>query len=139
MCSNRRAQGMTLIEVLVAVLVLSVALLGALKLQNEGVRLNADSRYTIIASAYAHDALDALSFDRSSKRAAWTSITTASDPGALQSPASSWLAKLKNDLPDGKATVSCSGTDKTCHVAISWSPPGRDPVTADFYTYDNGS
>lgn len=139
MCSKRQARGMTLIEVLVAVLVLSVALLGALKLQNEGVRLNADSRYTIVASAYAHDALDALSFDRSGNRAIWTGITTASDAGSLQGAAATWLGNLKRDLPDGKAAVSCSATDKQCHVYISWAPPGRDTVEADFYTYDSGS
>lgn len=137
MCSKRQARGMTLIEVLVAVLVLSVALLGALKLQNEGVRLNADSRYTIVASAYAHDALDALSFDRSGNRAIWTGITTASDAGSLQGAAATWLGNLKRDLPDGKALISCA--KKKCHVQITWSPPGREQVVADFYTYDSGS
>ena len=60
MLSKRHSQGVTLVEVLVAVLVLSVGLLGALKLQTEGVRLNADSKYTVLATTYAQDALDAL-------------------------------------------------------------------------------
>lgn len=139
MCSKRQNCGMTLIEVLIAVLVLSVALLGALKLQNEGIRLNADSRYTIVASAYAHDALDALSFDRSGNRSAWTGIksTSVGDSSDGASAALAWLAKLQSDLPDGKAEIGCSA--KKCHVQISWSPPGREQVVADFYTYDSGS
>ncbi len=132
MLSKRRSQGVTLVEVLVAVLLLSVGLLGALKLQTEGVRLNADSKYTVLATTYAQDALDALAFDRSNERAAWAGITASSTAASGQ--AGTWLAGLRRDLPSGKANVSCAA--QACTVVIFWTPPGRDPVSATYSMYD---
>jgi type IV pilus assembly protein PilV len=137
MSSKKHNQGVTLVEVLVAVLVLSLGLLGALKLQTEGVRLNADSKYTVMAAAYAQDALDALSFNRAenkaANRSAWTSIKTGSTTSS--GDAGEWLARLKRDLPAGKADVSCAAN--ACTVVVSWTPPGRDPVSATYSMYDN--
>lgn len=131
MLNKRHSQGVTLVEVLVAVLLLSVGLLGALKLQTEGVRLNADSKYTVMATTYAQDALDALAYDVSNERAAWAGVTPSSTSASGQ--AGAWLAALRRDLPGGKANVSCAA--QACTVVISWTPPGRDPVSASFSTY----
>lgn len=155
MCSDSGKSlqlGATLIEVLIAVLVLSIGLLGALKLQTEGVRLNADSKYTVLAAAFAHDALDALTLDRFNDRASWTAIDTITTPlscntgtsSAASSTASGgtgraseWAQKVACDLPDGKAKVSCTsaGEPKTCNVELRWTPSGRDTVSATYSVY----
>jgi type IV pilus assembly protein PilV len=128
--------GSTLIEVLIAILVLSFGLLGALKLQTEGVKQNADSRYTVMAAAFAQDALDALSFNMRDDRTTWVTITSASDPSAMTGRASEWLTALQRDLPAGKAAVGCSADDHRCTVSISWVPPGGSEVTANYEMYD---
>lgn len=129
-------RGSTLIEVLIAVLVLSLGLLGALKLQVEGVRLNSDSRYTVLASTFAHDAMDALAFDRFNDKTTWTGIVEGTVASSLsEGRAREWLVALQRDLPDGKAAVGC--VNKACSVLISWTPPGRDKVTARYDMYDN--
>ena len=121
---------------LIAVLVLSVGLLGALKLQTEGVRLNADSRYTVLAASYAHDALDALAFDRTNQKSIWTAISqNTAASGMAEGRAKDWLSNLQRDLPDGKAAVNCAS--QACSVEIAWTPPGRDTVTAKYEMYDN--
>ncbi len=158
-CDRGRSwqKGATLIEVLIAILVLSIGLLGALKLQTEGVRLNADSKYTVVAAALAHDALDTLMLDRFNDRANWTSIDTVASPlscsasasstgssvasGASSGRAHDWAQKVACDLPDGKAKVSCTGTGtpRTCGVELRWTPAGRDTVTATYSVYDESA
>lgn len=136
---GRSQQGSTLIEVLIAVLVLSIGLLGALKLQTEGVRLNADSRYTVLASAYAQDALDAIVHDVTGEASAWESITDATSSTGLTGRPKDWMDRMVADLPSPVATVSCSSTNASCTVTLKWTPPGRDQVTANYVIYQKSS
>ena len=134
--SMRKAQrGVSLVEVLIALLVLSIGLIGALKLQAEGVRQNADSRYTVLAATYAHDAMDAIAFDRSNAQASWM-MSAGTAPSSLSGRAKEWLTALQRDLPDGKAAISCSSGDKKCTVTLTWVPPGRDQVEAKYEMYN---
>ncbi|WP_018606916.1 type IV pilus modification PilV family protein [Uliginosibacterium gangwonense] len=111
-------QGSSLIEVLIAVLVLSIGMVGALKLQSEAVRQNADSRYTLLAGAYAQTALDGLSFNYSGKN--WQT-------GSLES----WKTDIKRDLPQGTGSVACAAN--VCTVTITWTPPGKStPEKAEY-------
>lgn len=161
-CRNRQ-NGATLIEVLIAVLVLSIGLLGALKLQTEGVRQNADSRYTSLASALAHDAMDAITFNRFNDKAAWLAIDTIASPASCASEAQSssasasassasgtstgraqaWAERLACDLPGGQAKIVCTTTNvsaaNTCAVTLKWTPPGRDTVTAEYKMYQSAA
>ena len=130
----RQQRGATLIEVLIAVLVLSIGLLGALKLQTEGVKMNANSRYTVIATTLAHDALDAIYFDRSNSATAWTGVTTASTAAGASGRLGDWLTRLQAELPDGKASIACA--NNACTVQIFWSPPGQDEVSATYSMYN---
>ncbi|MEC5384334.1 type IV pilus modification protein PilV [Uliginosibacterium sp. H3] len=154
--SCKSVQGVSLIEVLIAVLVLSLGLLGAFKLQAEGVRQNADSKYTVFASALAHDALDAIAYDRFADRASWvlidsitskencpsssSSAAASSSSSATPSRSSAWIRRVACDLPDGGAKISCgsaaSGTFNACEVRMQWTPPGRDTVSASYKMYD---
>ena len=136
--SRKRAvqRGSTLIEVLIAVLVLSIGLIGALKLQTEGVRLNADSRYSVLASAYAQDALDAITFDRAGDKTEWEKIQSSTSSSGLSGRPSEWMARMVQELPAAIATVTCNPTNRSCSVQIKWTPPGRDQVKADYVIYN---
>lgn len=57
-CNNRLQGGMTLIEVLVAVLILGVGLLGAAMIQLNALKYTDSSRMTSQASFIAYDMLD---------------------------------------------------------------------------------
>lgn len=131
-----RQAGVTLLEVLIAVLVLSIGLLGALKLQVVGVKQNADSRYTVMAAAFAQDALETLRFDLRHDKASWTVIDPTTQAAALSGRPAQWLTALQRDLPDGKATVSCDSSLNKCSVSISWTPPGASQVSANYEMYN---
>lgn len=128
-------RGSTLIEVLIAVLVLSIGLVGSLKLQTEGVRLNADSRYTVLASTLAQDALDAIAFDTSKEKSVWTTIVETTTSSGLTGRPSDWLARVQKNLPDGKANITCASHQ--CTVVLKWTPPGRTEVRAVYEMYNN--
>lgn len=128
-------RGSTLIEVLIAVLVLSIGLVGSLKLQTEGVRLNADSRYTVLASTLAQDALDAIAFDTSNEKSVWTTIVEATTASGVTGRPAEWLARVQKNLPDGKANITCASHQ--CTVVLKWTPPGRTEVRAVYEMYNN--
>lgn len=131
----RQQRGATLVEVLIAVLVLSLGLLGALKLQTEGVKMNANSRYTVIATTLAHDALDAIYFDRSNSATDWTGVTAESKSATASGRLKRWLTRLEDELPAGKASIACAS--QACTVKIFWSPPGQDEVSATYSMFTN--
>lgn len=138
---NKAIRGSTLIEVLIAVLVLSIGLLGALKLQTAGVRLNADSRYSEIATTYAQDALDALTFNPLGEKDSWTSIqcSTKATSSSLSGTPLDWLTRLKTELPSGCANISCDSDNHMCSVQIEWVLPGHttdDKSQASYVVYN---
>lgn len=134
---KKKARGSTLIEVLIAVLVLSLGLLGALKMQTAGMRLNADSRYSVMATTYAQDALDAVTFNPLGEKTVWTSITCNTAASALSGTPQTWLTRLKNDLPSGCAAVSCDASARSCTVLIDWTLPGQTDKTEAKYVIYN--
>ncbi|MBC3386880.1 type IV pilus modification protein PilV [Pseudomonas sp. SWRI12] len=75
-CSKRTQGGMTLIEVLVAVLILGVGLLGAAMIQLNALKYTDSSRMTSQASFIAYDLLDRI---RANSAADYT-ITPPSSP-----------------------------------------------------------
>ena len=75
-CSKRAQAGMTLIEVLVAVLILGVGLLGAAMIQLNALKYTDSSRMTSQASFIAYDLLDRI---RANSAADYT-ITPPSSP-----------------------------------------------------------
>lgn len=116
----KQQAGSSLIEVLVAVLVLSIGMVGALKLQAEGVRQNADSRYVMVAGVQAQTALDGLSnFNQVGQP--WNDARR-----------SAWQAAVAAALPQGSGTVSCA--NRLCTVTIKWTAPGgrREEETATY-------
>lgn len=110
MLNPKAQQGSSLMEVLVAVLVLSIGMVGALRLQSEAVRQNADSKYVTLASLYAQTALD--NFGVTSSGVAWVGQ-------------SAWEASVTAGLPQGEAEIDCSTTPTVCSVEISWIAPGN--------------
>lgn len=107
MSSRKLQQGSSLIEVLVAVLVLSVGMVGALRLQSEAVKQNADSRYVTQASLFAQTALEGFA----AGKGAWVGQAA-------------WEGTVRTGLPQGEVAVDCASTPNVCNVVISWIPPG---------------
>jgi type IV pilus assembly protein PilV len=117
--------GATLIEVLVAVVVLSVGLLGIAALQLKGLQSAHAAYQRTVATIIAHDAVERLWV----ARAAGAAI----DAGAVQS---GWLAHWRTSditLPALDGTITRVGS--SYRVAVTWADRRLDGATTLRYEY----
>ncbi len=122
-------RGFSLLEILVALLVLSVGLLGLAGLQLNGLRSNQDSYNLSQAMAQAYDMADRMRANMTGIAAYATNSTVIpSDPGCITGGCSSpqlaqydlfqWNTANANLLPSGKGLVSVSGNIYT--ITVMW-------------------
>jgi type IV pilus assembly protein PilV len=117
-------RGMTLIEILVAIVVLSVGLLGLAGLQLKGVQVNQGSAYRWQAAMLAEDIADRM---RADKKNALNSqyVVTANVPSGTGSAVTDWVDHVKL-LPVGTATISAPttanpATANQVTITITWA------------------
>jgi type IV pilus assembly protein PilV len=140
--SIHRAPGFSMVEVLVALVVLSVGLLGIAKMQALGLSSNAVAGKRALAATQA----DSLAAAMHENRAYWTSAAavgawTASSAAVAScvkgAPGSAapctpqvlatydlqvWAQNLNSLLPNANGTITCQPTiPVTCLVTITWS------------------
>jgi type IV pilus assembly protein PilV len=117
--SRRRNQsGISLIEMLIALLVLSFGLLGLAGLQALSLKNNQSAYLRSQATLVAYDVLDRIRARRSELMAADFS-NTFSDAGI-----NGWADDVSSRLPGGKGTIACA--NRICTVTVSWSDSGSD-------------
>ena len=128
--SSRRARGFTLVEALVALLALSIGLLGIAAMQMSGLKSNLSAAWRSQATYLAYDIIDRMRANRSSR------TLYATGPGAPPTPGGtvtldlqSWRANVQRTLPSGTGTVALSGPDNTIvTVTVQWDDSrGTDP------------
>ena len=126
--------GFTLIEVLIAVLVLSIGLLGLASLQMNALRNNQNSYYRTVATILANDFADRIRSNAAGVAAngynaiTRTSITTAPNctaatcsPSAIRDlDVAQWYTELGSQLPAGTATVTGAGAGTIFTVTVMW-------------------
>ena len=103
-----RPRGMTLIEILVAIVVLSIGLLGLAGLQLKGIQVNQGSTFRSQAAMLAEDIADRMRADRAGALAGAYSTpantTFATAPAGAPPALVEWLARL-SALPGGSVTI----------------------------------
>lgn len=136
-----RSRGMTLIEVLVTLVIISVGLLGVAALQLTTVRNNYDAFVRSQAAVLASDILDRI---RANRAAAMTGagayntdfgdVTSTTNPAAT-ADMTQWKAMLNAQLPNGDGsivtnTVNVAGVDRRIvTITIRWGE--RSTVVAN--------
>lgn len=122
----RRAGGFTFIEALVALVVLSIGLLGIAALQLTSLRTNHSASLRSQATLLAYDMVDRMRANRTAALGGAYDIDledgTVTGTGVAVADLNRWTANLSNTLPagDGSIARSVSGTTTTFVVTIQW-------------------
>jgi type IV pilus assembly protein PilV len=143
------ARGFSLVEVLVALVILSVGMLGIAALYVESLRSGRTALFRTQAVTLASDIADRIRANPSAK-AAYAGTITSSDTVAACAPGgagctaeelakhdtATWLKSLESTLPGGSGTIQFDNTTvpATYTITITWTEPGQ----AEASTYQIG-
>ena len=120
---RRRDSGFSIIEVLVALLVLAIGLLGLAALQAQGLRFNHDAYVRTQATQLAYDIIDRMRANRANAGA-----YMAGDPGigcdptdaSINMDLSCWYESLDAALPGGDGVITANATANFFDVTVRW-------------------
>lgn len=126
----RRNDGMTLIEVLVTLVIISVGLLGVAALQLTTVRNNYDAFVRSQAAMLASDMLDRMRANRSNASDYIVDIEEEDlPPGTPGTDIGLWRSSLVAQLPNGVGGIEYDVNTRIVSITIQWSE--RAEVTDD--------
>lgn len=123
-------RGFTLLEVLVAVLVLTIGLLGLAGLQATAVRSNTSAYLRSQASILAYDIADRMRANRlavSIYSYCGQNVNGAGCSGVAKQDVQSWLASLATTLPSGTGSITQAADLVTVTVQWDDSRGQQDP------------
>lgn len=126
---DHRQGGMTLVEVLVALVVLSIGLLGIAALQTTGLRATQTAGARTHATMLAYDIIDRMRANRSEALLGVYLTTTADDyidtatipAGTAGVDLAAWKARLREILPEGRGAITVDAGDPSIvTVTVEW-------------------
>ena len=120
--SRQLQQGFSMLEVMVAILVVAIGLLGLAGLMNAGLRNNQSSSAQSQAVWLAYDMLDRLRADRTVANAgSYNLLMTGTPSGSsfVNTELLGWRTLLANALPSGIGSVAVNGG--IARVVVQWS------------------
>ena len=121
---HRRERGFSIMEVLVALLVLAIGLLGLAALQAQGLRFNQDAYVRSQATHITYDIIDRIRANRAN-----VALYAVPDPGLLCDPTvstiamdlSCWYDDLAAALPGADAVITSNATANYYDITIRWA------------------
>jgi len=139
---KQRQAAFTLFEVMIAVVILSIGLLGLASLQAAGMRSNNTAYMRSQASVLAYDMADRMRANRqgnylatANEQAACLTTAGCTTDEMAQNDISEWDAAITDTLPEGTGTITLSGTVYTIKVLWDDNRDGNaDIADPDFST-----
>jgi len=145
--ASRQQRGFTLLEVLIALLVLSIGLLGLAALQTTGLRSNQMASMRTLVSQFAYDITDRMRVNPAGVAndeyviARTTAVALSTPPTLAETDLDEWRNNIAR-LPNGQSEITqctaatvpaCPVVDgKTTHVITIYWNESRDTNTATF-------
>ena len=132
---NRRQHGFSLIEVLIAVLVLAIGLLGMAQMQANGMRSTHGAYLRTQATLLAGDVLESMRANLTAARTGNYNVTYGNAPTGstiADDDVNGWLTNVAL-LPSGQGQISTNGNDVT--VAIRWTSIRQNENTGQAKTF----
>jgi type IV pilus assembly protein PilV len=135
----RHDGGFSLIEVLVALVVLSVGLLGLAALQSTAAQFNAGAYTRSQATILAYDMADRIRANRAAALAgdytsAYGALPTCNDAVAgtvAQQDLAAWRRSLACSLPSGNGAVAVDLATRVLTISVRWDESNRENVDDD--------
>ena len=122
-----RQSGFTLLEVLVAILVLSIGLLGLAGLMASSIRNNHSAYQRTQATWLAYDMIDRMRVNRANAISSTNNYNIAIGAATSGSAnlagvdVTNWKTTLANALPAGDGSVAVNSTSRAVTVIIQWN------------------
>jgi type IV pilus assembly protein PilV len=120
---HRRNGGFTLIEALIALLALSIGLLGIAALQMNGLRTNMSAAWRSQSTYLTYDIIDRIRANRTNRQlyAVALGVTPAVSAATVDVDLNAWKTNLQNTLPAGDGAIVVDGVDNTIvTVTVQW-------------------
>ena len=133
--SLSQQRGFTLLEVMIAVFVLAIGLLGMAHLQITSLKHNQTAEFRTQAALLAADMLDRMRANRDAAHNGNYAISLASDPpestnSIADADIVDWQNNIATFLPNGDGGIACGAftinTEFICDVTISWTDTQND-------------
>lgn len=119
-----RAAGLSLIEMLIALLIITVGLLGMAGLQAYSLKNNTSAYHRSQANALAYDVIDSMRANRDVALAGGYNLAIGDSPSGSDLAGRDllgWREKLAQLLPSGTGSVSCNNpVASVCLVSVRW-------------------
>jgi len=146
--NKRSAAGFSLIEVLVALVVLSVGLLGLAALQSNAVEFNHDAYLRSQATILAYDIADRMRANRQEARnGAYDSVFATTLPACnsavagtvVQQDLAAWRRALVCALPVGNGQIAWDAATEVLTITVVWDKSrGNDADEAEDFVMTTG-
>lgn len=124
-------RGFSLLEVMVAVLVLSIGLLGMAGLQLNSLKFNQTATTRSQATVLAYDIADRMRANRAVAKAGGYDIGVDDDPSGstvAMTDLSDWKDSLGRFLPDGNGSIARNGDTVT--ITVTWDESRVDSASS---------
>lgn len=122
-----RQSGFTLLEVLIAILVLSIGLLGLAGLMASSIRNNHSAYQRTQATWLAYDMIDRMRVNRASAIGATVDYNiaigtaTSGSSGLAGTDVTGWKTTVANALPAGDGSVTVNTASRAVIVIVQWN------------------
>lgn len=132
--SQKKHQGFTLIEVLVSLLIMTLGIVGVLKMQTQSLKSNQRAYFRTQADLLSRDMLARMQANKVAAREGEYEYTSTSKPSSAADCQTTecsatqlakwdlyqWYEQVESQLPEGSATVEKFNGDNRYLISIRW-------------------